>query len=54
VAPEHLEVAVLEGGDHRLRDPERAGFVPGYPEVVIEFINRVAGRGRTPDRGRRA
>jgi len=39
VPPGLLDVEVLPGGDHRL---ERADdtFVPGYPDVVVDFVRR--------------
>ena len=44
VAPDLLDVAVLPGGDHRLEGADDA-FVPGYPDVVVDFVRRlVAGR----------
>ncbi|MFC8733748.1 alpha/beta fold hydrolase [Luteimicrobium sp. NPDC057192] len=36
-----LDVAVLAGGDRRLQDADDA-FVPGYPDVVVDFVRRVA------------
>ena len=55
VAPDLLDVAVLLGGDHRLEGADDA-FVPGYPDVVVDFVRRLAGRGThgrrvTPCRG---
>ncbi|GMA22602.1 hypothetical protein GCM10025864_03610 [Luteimicrobium album] len=41
VRPDLLDVAVLPGGDHRLQDADDA-FVPGYPDVVVGFVQRVA------------
>jgi len=41
VRPGLLDVAVLPGGDHRLEGSDDA-FVPGYPDVVVEFVERVA------------
>ena len=41
VRPDLLDVAVLPGGDHRLQDGDDV-FVPGYPDVVVDFVERVA------------
>lgn len=38
VAPVLLQVAVLPGGGHRLCPRETDGYVPGYPDVVVEFV----------------
>ncbi|MGC5167105.1 alpha/beta fold hydrolase [Luteimicrobium sp. DT211] len=42
VPPRLLDVAVLAGGDHRLQSVD-GRFVPGYPDVVVDFVRRVAG-----------
>lgn len=40
--PALLTAAVLPGGDHRMASPgtEDGAFVPGFPDVVVEFVRR--------------
>lgn len=38
VTPSQLQVAVLPGGGHRLSPWGTDRFVPGYPDVVVEFV----------------
>lgn len=42
VDPGLLEVAVLPGGGHRMAPPGSTAFVAGYPDVVVDFVLRIA------------
>lgn len=44
VDPELLDVAVLAGGGHRMGPTGSDGFVPGYPDVVVDYVRRVSRR----------
>lgn len=45
VDPDLLRVEVLPGGGHRMAPSDSTAFVPGYPDVVVDFVVGVtAGR----------
>lgn len=41
VDPVFLQIAVLPGGGHRLSPSGSIQFVPGYPDVVVDFVTSV-------------
>ncbi|MDM4761717.1 alpha/beta hydrolase [Galbitalea sp. SE-J8] len=49
VDPALLRIAVLPGGGHRLAAPGSTRFVPGYPDVVIDFVRSMSPGSRRQD-----
>jgi len=44
VRPDLLRIAVVPDGNHRLQQPDTRDFVPGYPDVIIDFITTLCSK----------